>query len=178
MIALQERQFHQEIFNAILSSVQELHPDRVLMKELHSAPFLLKSQDARVWVRIFYRSMRDYSLEELKYEIKKLWVLMPQEAQLYLFYPALDHAQLLKMNGFSDRLSFFEYGRHSDPEKSIISIRIRKWIPSESLSLLSAQEPNLMQAPASFPNSFLQKTRLTRQEIAELTELGLVLKKL
>ena len=109
MIAVQERGVRQEIFQSIRSSIQELHEDKVILEDVNGAPFLFKSRDAQVWARIFYRSMRDFSVEELQQEIKKLWVLMPNDAVLYLFYPELDRQQILRMNGFSDRLSFFEY---------------------------------------------------------------------
>ncbi|MCX5841186.1 MAG: hypothetical protein NTY16_07005 [Deltaproteobacteria bacterium] len=102
MIATQERVVRQEIFQSIRSSIQELHADKVILEDVNSAPFLFKSKDAQVWVRIFYRSMRDFSVEELQQEIKKLWVLMPNDAVLYLFYPELDRQQIFRMNGFSD----------------------------------------------------------------------------
>ena len=64
MIATQERVVRHEIFQSIRSSIQELHADKVILEDVNGTPFLFKSEDAQVWARIFYRSMRDFSVEE------------------------------------------------------------------------------------------------------------------
>ncbi|HOW59720.1 MAG TPA: hypothetical protein PLO78_08370 [Candidatus Omnitrophota bacterium] len=166
------------IFHAIRVSVQELHSDKVFMEDLHGSPFLFKSQDAKVWVRIFYRAMQDFSLEELQQEIKKLWVLMPVDAVLYLFYPSLDRKQILDMNGFSDRLSFFEFANLSNSESFQFGIRICKWIPAMTLASLPAENSKNKLQPSMSKSSFLQKTRLNAKEIEGLSELSLVLMRL
>lgn len=177
MIATQERVARREIFQSIRSSVQGLHADKVILEDANGAPFLFKSKDAQVWVRIFYRSMRDFSMEELQQEIKKLWVLMPNDAVLYLFYPELDRQQILRMNGFSDRLSFFEYaGRCVDDEEKV-GIRICKWIPSSVRELVSSQEGQRFVRAHAVKGSFLQGSRLTPEEIAGLAELSLALRR-
>jgi hypothetical protein len=165
----------QEIFQSIRSSIQELHPDKVILEDMNGAPFLFKSQDAQVWARIFYRSMRDYSVEELQQEIKKLWVLMPNDAALYLFYPELDRQQIFRMNGFSDRLSFFEYTGLFGTEREKIGARICKWIPSSVPVLSLAPEGETLSRVHASTGSFLQSARLTSQEIAGLAELSLAL---
>gem|GEM_PF-1090860 len=176
MIATQERAARQDIFQSIRSSIQELHADKVILEDVNGTPFLFKSKDAQVWARIFYRSMRDYSVEELQREIKKLWVLMPNDAVLYLFYPELDRQQIFRMNGFSDRLSFFEYAGLFGVDKEKVSVRICKWIPS-SMPLFSPvqgeEEPSPVHAST---RSFLQNTRLTSEEISGLAELSLALR--
>lgn len=176
MIATQERLIQREIFQSIRSSIQELHEDKVILEDLNGAPFLFKSNDAQVWVRIFFRSMRDFSMEELQQEIKKLWVLMPNDAVLYLFYPELDRQQILKMNGFSDRLSFFEYAGLFGPVKEKWGVRICKWIPSSvhiPESFLEEHRPH-----SSVPGAdFLQHARLTPGEIAGLVELSVTLRR-
>jgi hypothetical protein len=174
MIAIQERVTRREIFQSIRSSIQELHPDKVILEDMNGAPFLFKSKDAQVWVRIFYRSMRDYSVEELQQEIKKLWVLMPNDAALYLFYPELDRQQIFKMNGFSDRLSFFEYAGIFGTEREKVGARICKWIPS-SVPALSLTHGEVLSRVHASTGSFLQSARLTSQEIAGLAELSLAL---
>lgn len=177
MIATQERVVLHEIFQSIRSSVQELHADKVILEDVNGAPFLFKSKDAEVWVRIFYRSMRDFSVEELQREIKKLWVLMPNDAVLYLFYPELDRQQILRMNGFSDRLSFFEYAGLCVADKEKAAVQICKWVPSSFhvLSPLQEEEPSA-HVPAS-PGSYLQNSRLTAEEIVGLGELSLALRR-
>ncbi len=178
MIATQERISQRGIFYAIRLLVQELHAEKAILEDVHGAPFLFKSQDAQVWVRIFYRSMQDFSIDELKLEIKKLWVLMPREAVLYLFFPSLDREQILKMNGISDRLSFFEYGHWDDPETDKSDIRICKWIPGMALSgKLVQEEPKMAQAHPRMDH-FLQRTRLNKEEVADLTELILSLRQM
>ena len=175
MIATQERVARQEIFQSIRSSIQELHADKVILEDVEGTPFLFKSKDAQVWARIFYRSMRDFSVEELQQEIKKLWVLMPTDAVLYLFYPELDRQQIFRMNGFSDRLSFFEYAGLCSADKEKAGVQICKWIPSSFHVLSPAQDEEMsvhVQAP---PGSFLQSARLTSEEIAGLMELSLAL---
>jgi hypothetical protein len=175
MIATQEHVARQEIFQSIRLSIQELHADKVILEDVNGTPFLFKSKDAQVWARIFYRSMRDFSVEELQQEIKKLWVLMPSDAVLYLFYPELDRQQIFRMNGFSDRLSFFEYAGFCGTEREKIGVRICKWIPS-SVSILSPVQEEVPAAHAyASPGSFLQSSRLTSQEIAGLTELSVAL---
>lgn len=177
MIATPERVVRQEIFQSIRSSIQELHADKVILEDVSGTPFLFKSKDAQVWARIFYRSMRDFSVEELQREIKKLWVLMPSDAVLYLFYPELDRQQICKMNGFSDRLSFFEYAGVGSAEREKLGVRICKWIPSSAYVLSPAQgEERPAQIYAS-SKSFLQRGRLTSQEIAGLAELSLALRR-
>ncbi len=173
MILTQGRVDQGKIFQAVRLSVQELHPDKAIRDDAHGIPFLFKSCDAQIWVRIFYRSMQDFSLEELKEEIRKLWVLMPQDAALYLFYPVLDREQILKMNGFSDRLSFFEYGNFYGTETDKRGVHICKWIPSVPGISLSLEEPFKLQIPKTPLSGFLQNTRLTGAEISGLTELTL-----
>lgn len=178
MIAIQERGgVRQGIFQSIRASIQELHADKVILEDVNGTPFLFKSKDAQVWARIFYRSMRDFSAKELQQEIKKLWVLMPSDAVLYLFYPELDRQQILKMNGFSDRLSFFEYTGLFNTEIKKIDIRICKWIPSSAYILDSVHE--IKERPRTHVSalSFLQGGRLTSQEIADLAELSLALRR-
>lgn len=175
MIATQERVVRQEIFQSIRLSIQELHADKVILEDVNGTPFLFKSKDAQIWARIFYRSMRDFSLDELQREIKKLWVLMPNDAVLYLFYPELDRQQILKMNGFSDRLSFFEYAGFSDTDKEKFGVRICKWVPS-SVHILSPSPEEVGSSHVRvFAGSFLQSARLTPQEIAGLGELSFAL---
>ena len=177
MIATQERVVRQEIFQSIRSSIQELHADKVILEDVNGAPFLFKSKDTQVWVRIFYRSMRDFSVEELQREIKKLWVLMPNDAVLYLFYPELDRQQIFRMNGFSDRLSFFEYTGFCGADKEKVGVRICKWIPSSVHILSSAQDGEVPSHVHDSAGSFLQSARLTSQEIAGLAELSLALQR-
>lgn len=177
MILTQGRIDQRRIFQAVRLSVQELHPDKSIREEAHGMPFLFKSSDAQIWVRIFYRAMQDFSLEELKEEIRKLWVLMPKEAILYLFYPVLDRGQILKMNGFSDRLSFFEYGNLYGAETDRRGVHICKWIPSVPGILPPQQEPPKLSIPKSPPSGFLQNMRLNAEEIGGLTELALSLRR-
>lgn len=166
-----------EIFQAIRSSVQELHVDKVILEDIHGAPFLFKSQDARIWVRIFYRAMQEFSIDVLKDELKKLWVLMPTDAVLYLFYPELDRDQILRMNGISDRLNFFEYRSLYAPDANSGGIRICKWVPSMLLSSLPNEKPTMKIAPPGQVTDFLQKARLNSEEIEGLVELSLVLRR-
>lgn len=178
MIATQERVVRQEIFQSIRSSVQELHADKVILEDVNGAPFLFKSKDAKIWARIFYRSMRDFSVEELQQEIKKLWVLMPNDAVLYLFYPELDREQILRMNGLSDRLSFFEYAGLCGADTERFDVRICKWIPSSIQALRSVFEEEVPSYDRVPTRSFLQGTRLTAQEVAGLAELSLALRRI
>ena len=175
MIAIRERFTRQEIFQSIRSSIQELHADKVILEDVNGTPFLFKSKDAQVWARIFYRSMRDFSVEELQREIKKLWVLMPSDAVLYLFYPELDRQQIFRMNGFSDRLSFFEYAGPYGAGKEKVGVRICKWIPSSVHALSPAQDGEVLFHVHVSSGSFFQSARLTSQEIAGLAELSLAL---
>ena len=178
MIATRERTVRREIFQSIRSSIQELHADKVILEDVNGTPFLFKSKDAQIWARIFYRSMRDFSVEELQREIKKLWVLMPSDAVLYLFYPELDRQQIFRMNGFSDRLSFFEYANLCDPDKEKIGVRICKWIPSAAYVPSPAQDGEAPSLVCASSRSFLQNARLTSQEIAGLSELSLALRRI
>jgi hypothetical protein len=177
MIATQECVVRQEIFQSIRSSIQELHADKVILEDVNGTPFLFKSKDAQVWVRIFYRSMRDFSVEELQGEIKKLWVLMPSDAVLYLFYPELDRQQIFRMNGFSDRLSFFEYAGLCGADKEKVSVQICKWIPSSAYVPSPDPEGEVLSHVHVFATSFLQNACLTSQEIAGLAELSLALRR-
>jgi hypothetical protein len=175
MIVIQEHVARQEIFQMIRLSIQELHADKVILEDTNGTPFLFKSKDAQVWARIFYRSMRDYSVEELQQEIKKLWVLMPDDATLYLFYPELDRQQIFRMNGFSDRLSFFEYAGLLSVDREKVGARICKWIPASMSDPSLAPDGEMPSSVHVSPRSFLQNTRLTSQEIAGLAELSLAL---
>ena len=176
MIATRERIVRDEIFQSIRLSIQELHADKVMLEDVSGTPFLFKSEDAQVWARIFYQSMRDFSVAELQREIKKLWVLMPNDAVLYLFYPELDREQIFRMNGFSDRLSFFEYGGLWGPDKEKVGVRICKWIPSSIYVRSPLQEGEAPSRVGACTKSFLQGARLTAQEVAELAELSLALR--
>lgn len=178
MVSTTERMNQQGIFCAIRLLVQELHSDKVILEDVHGTPFLFKSQDAQVWVRIFYRAMQDFSMEDLKREIQKLWLLMPREAVLYLFYPLLNREQIFKMNGISDRLSFFEYGYHENSlgaDKP--NIRICKWIPTVAFSQdISAGQKSTTFRSKNHESNFVQQMRLNTQEIADLTELILAVR--
>lgn len=177
MITTQEPITQKGIFCSIRQLVQELHADKVILEDVHGTPFLFKSQDAQVWVRVFYRSMRDFSIETLKREIQKLWVLMPRDAVLYLFYPELDREQIFKMNGINDRLSFFEYGHLAGIDKNRTDIRICKWIPAMSIMpKILKQQPD-SSCPQNKIGGFFQESRLTSKEIAGLSELALALKR-
>lgn len=167
----------QGIFQSIRASIQELHSDKVILEDVNGSPFLFKSKDAQVWVRIFYRSMKDFSVEDLQREIKKLWVLMPSDATLYLFYPELDRQQILKMNGFSDRLSFFEYAGLFGKKGDGVGVRICKWIPSSVYAFDSSRKAEACTREHFSTPSFLQGSRLTAQEIAGLAELSLALRR-
>jgi hypothetical protein len=101
-------------------------------------------------------------------------MLMPQDAVLYLFYPELDRRQILKMNGFSDRLSFFEYAGLHGAESGKTSVRICKWIPAAAIVLSPFQGEERSRVPGS-QASFLRHAYLTPQEIAGLAELSLAL---
>ena len=173
MILAPERVLHQEIFQSIRSSIQELHADKVILEDVNGAPFLFKSKDAQVWARVFYQSMRDYSIEELQQEIRKLWVLMSNDAVLYLFYPELDRQQILKMNGFSDRLSFFEYSGLFGLVQENPGVKICKWRPSQVLEIDSVTEAEAGHRAVASPESFLRASALTVQEIVFLSELSL-----
>ena len=177
MIATQERTVRQEIFQSIRLSIQELHADKVILEDVNGAPFLFKSKDAQIWARIFYRSMRDFPLDELQQEIKKLWLLMPNDAVLYLFYPELDRQQILKMNGFSDRLSFFEYAGLCGAEREDVGVRICKWAPAAVHVLSPFQDEGPGDSAYVPMESFLQNSRLTAQEVAGLAELALALRR-
>lgn len=177
MIATQERTVRHGIFQSIRSSIQELHADRVILEDANGAPFLFKTKDAKVWTRIFFRPMRDFSMEEQLQEIKKLWVLMPQDAVLYLFYPELDRRQILKMNGFSDRLSFFEYASTCGEDKEKMGVRICKWIPSSIQTFISPEEGENRCCVRGPSACFLENARLTSQEIGGLAELSLALRR-
>jgi hypothetical protein len=172
MIATQEPVVHREIFRSIRSSIQELHADKVILEDVNGTPFLFKSRDAQVWARIFYRSMRDYTVEALQGEIKKLWVLMPNDAVLYLFYPELDREQIIRMNGFSDRLSFFEYAGLFGPDHEQAGVRICKWIPSAMPLAVSYPEIPSASVVRPVATSCFQKGRLTSAEVADLAALS------
>lgn len=177
MITAHESVDRYAIFQSIRVSIQELHSDKVILEDAHGAPFLFKSQDARIWVRIFYRAMQEFSFDELKQEIKKLWVLMPNDAVLYLFYPELNRQQILQMNGLSDRVSFFEYGNVGDSSREGCGIRICKWLPSMLLPSLVSEPEEIEGGSRIVSNDFLQKTRLNSREIEGLIELSLALKR-
>ncbi len=177
MIEIQERVARHDIFQSIRLSVQELHADKIILEDTNGAPFLFKSKDAQVWVRIFYRSMRDYSKEGLQQEIKKLWVLMPSDATLYLFYPELDRGQILEMNGFSDRLSFFEYTGLCNSKREKVGVRICKWVPSAAYIAVSFPPEKEKSPSRVLSKSFLQSSRLTPQEVVGLAELSRALRK-
>lgn len=167
----EERTVRHEIFQSIRLSIQDLHEDKVILEDVNGAPFLFKSRDAEVWARIFYRSMRDFSSQELQSEIKKLCVLMPQNAVLYLFYPELDRRQIIQMNGFNDRISFFEYAGFGGVDIDKAGVHICKWAPHEKLLPPDSMGHEILEEHACFTPSFLQASRLTAQEIAGLGEM-------
>jgi len=102
---------------------------------------------------------------------------MPPDAVLYLFYPELDREQIFRMNGFSDRLSFFEYAGLCGAETEKVDVRICKWIPSSAFVVNPSPDGEaLSRAHVSTP-SFLQNARLTAQEIEGLAELSLALRR-
>ena len=177
MITIQDRrEVRQNVFQSIRASIQELHADKVILEDINGSPFLFKSGDAQVWGRIFYRSMKDFSVEELQREIKKLWVLMPNDAVLYLFYPELDRRQILEMNGFSDRLSFFEYGGLFREKAEKAGIRICKWIPSSAYIFDLEHEAETSPLSKTQAPSFLRRGQLTPREIRGLVDLSVVLR--
>ena len=53
MISLNEVTGQQRVFDAVRTTVQELHADCSFVEDVTSSPLLFKSEDEKIWVRIF-----------------------------------------------------------------------------------------------------------------------------
>lgn len=176
MIIAKKPAARQKVFEAVRTTVQEIHPGVTFENDSCGFPFLFKSTDAKVWGRVFYQPMVDSSSEELTRELIKLKVLMPEDALMYLFYPSLDQGKMFKFRSVGDRLAFFEYGALIEDQAEKAMIEVRKWVPASAV----AQAAVRVRAPLAGKDgavSFLDYTRLSTGELTELTELGLSLKR-
>ena len=176
MITVKERGGQQRVFDSIRHTVQGIHPRAEFADDGCGSPFLLKSTDAKVWGRVFYRPMSEIPIDELKRELIRLKRLMPGDAYLYLFFPSLDRDLIRAFHSSDERLVFFEYGGASSDRTENPGIKIQKWVPA-SMSLrkrVAIKEPLAVKGE---PVLFLDRSRLSSEEIAELTELGLRLRR-
>jgi hypothetical protein len=174
MIALSEKEPQRRVFDAVRTTVQEIHPETVFENDACGSPFLLKSSNDKVWVRVFYQPMGDSNSDELASELKKLKVVMPKDARMYLFYPRLDREQMIKFRTVGDRLAFFEYGGLSAEPTEAREVRVRRWVPASEVT--HTVDRKVMAVSGRTPGQFLGHTRLSSTEIAGLAELGLGLK--
>lgn len=174
MIIEKEEVVSQRIFSAIRDTVRDIHPESIFDEDPCSAPFLFKSRDAKVWVRIFYQAMSDLTSAEMGSEITKLMVLMPKDASVYCFYPLIDPLQMRRIKPLHGRVVFFEYGNQADEAKT--EIRVRKWVAG----LEERKEPSAVNAlpfVKKSPALFSRCARLSMAEIEDLAELGLRLRR-
>lgn len=177
MIITKEPLPSQKVFDAVRTTIQGIHSSTVFEEDASGAPFLFKSKDGKVWVRVFYHSLNDSTSEELARELLKLKILMAEDASVCLFYPLIDQQQLLKFQSMGERIVFFEYGGLLEGQPTQEAIQVRKWVPA----VASLPEPDVAK---SFPNMkklptlFISYSKLSSEEVAELTDLGLSLKKI
>ena len=133
-------------------------------------PFIAVTKNRQVWVRIFYEETQPPSLEKLKNEVARLIPLLPPQGQLSLCFPRT-----------------WEVDRGNLPVSDSFLIRYWNYSPFERNGSLSVQE--MMDTPASvIPSSSLKKAtmpepfavvdqRLNSDEVRELAEMGLALKR-
>ena len=171
------RELNLRIFVAIRESVKRLHPGVDFLEESEGAPFLFKSREAQFWVRVFYQPMADYDFCDLKNEIQRLKILMPVGSQLYLFYPALERAKILKISEVENRTCFFEYKHLQGAEPMLPAVRIQKWLPAAVDAIVAPQRTETSASCMPSAATFFRNARLSREEIADLSELGLELKR-
>ena len=71
MISLNEVTGQQRVFDAVRTTVQELLADCSFVEDVTSSPLLFKSEDEKIWFRIFYQPMNGSSAEIAR-EVMKL----------------------------------------------------------------------------------------------------------
>ncbi|HOG23580.1 MAG TPA: hypothetical protein PK590_02910 [Candidatus Omnitrophota bacterium] len=173
MISLNEITGQQRVFDAVRTTVQELHADCSFVEDVTSSPLLFKSEDEKIWVRIFYQPMNGSSAGEIAREVMKLKLLMPKHAVIYFFYPELDRDQIVSLRSRYRHIAFFEYGSLLETANGKEGVKVCKWIPISELSPAGTVEIKSPFFGESKPHPFLSHARLTQDEISELNDIGL-----
>ena len=176
MISLNEITGQQRVFDAVRTTVQELHADCSFVEDATSSPLLFKSEDEKIWVRIFYQPMSGSSAGEIAREVMKLKLLMPKNAVIYFFYPELDRDQIVSLRSRYRHIAFFEYGNLLESANGKEGVRVCKWIPVSELPPASTVEIKSPFLGEGKPHPFLSHARLTQDEIAEINDIGLSFK--
>jgi len=164
-----------KVFDAVRTTVQGLHPGQEFDRDAASYPLLFKSNDEKIWVRVFYQPMPDYDIRELKYEIEKLKKMIAKDSRLYFFYPKLDVNFMLALRAAYHNLAFFEYGGISEIGKGKDGIRVCRWVSASEIPHNASIEIRLPAAIKTNPGVFLSYSRLSQDEVTGLNDISLEL---
>ncbi len=156
------------LFQKIVESLRRL-PSKEDWDLNWGEPFLAVARDRRIWIRIFYEETLPVSPEKLKHEIDRLKPHLPEGGELCLCVPQ-------------------SWGLRSEdlPEDSLFSVRFWNYSNLENSSVFS-HEIVRGQAPGQFKQTGITARldlkpetdhRLSSDEVRELAEMGLALKRL
>ncbi len=180
MITQASQNVRDKIFKSIRTSISEFYSDEIVLEELEDeieSPFIFKSKDAKIWARVFYRSMKDFSFEEIYREIRKLQMMMPADAMLCLFAPELDSKMSARLSALGNEICFFEYaGRNTD--KKTLDMHLCKWDSSRSLAATTRVSVENPMVSPSFSGQLLKLSRLSEEEVAAFTDFALELSRI
>jgi len=159
------------LFHHLKKSLEEKYPELSFCEDADDAIYLLKSLDKRVWIRIFYEPLEESSASEFKAELKKLELLMPADAEIYVLSPSIHLNNNERFGSTSNPVYFFEFQAIPDP-KTGSQISIRRWEGRRAQAI----QPEVGHKKSS-QFSLGAASKLSRGEIEDLANLGVELRR-
>lgn len=186
-----------EIVHAVRRSLQDLYPGSVPASGPVSEPtredtFLLRFGNRQLWGKVFFEPLSYAGLESLTAEIESF----AKPLRIFIFFPSLVKGISGCLADIPGRPHFFEYCFLRSPKQDPRGeggLALQQW-PSDDDGKTASPPSAMTASPPRLDTSiwlknddspqpretfrFYRHARLTREELAELMEIGLDLRKL
>lgn len=167
-----------EILKSLRHAIQDQMPGAEIDAVLSLAydrdnQFFLRSSSGIIWGRVFYETLSHANIQTLRKEIDHLLQTFRQKLLLYVFSPSIFSEVSRLIEKLPGAPAFFEYSFLGSAHGRALALRERIFSPGKkevSTPPVSSPKPEAYR--------FFKHARLTRDELADLIELGLELKKL
>ena len=167
-----------EILKSLRSVLQDQYPQAEIDPVLSLAydrnnQFFLKSPQGILWGRVFYETLAHANVQTLRKEIDHLLQTFRQKVFPFVFFPSA----VENLSGLIEKLPgdpvLYEYSGLRSHSGSALAL-VEKFFAADSRvsSLIPSKPPEPLQ-----DYRFWRRSRLTRDELIELVDLSLELKK-
>ncbi len=129
-------------------------------------PFLALSPDRKLWVRVFYEESLPITIERLRIEAERLKPHLVAGGQLVLCIPEI-WSKGVSSRALQTDISARIWSYSQVPERGVV---VRELIHAETAERAPAEQP-------ASPEPRQKEEKLTSDEIRELTEMGVELKR-